>query len=192
MNIIKFDLDNLINNKSGFNYYIIGRSYEFGENGACINYKRALNYYYLGLSINDPFCIYSIGICYILGLNNYFSIDLSKGNRILSYVYSKIVALINDDSIDECIRIYAKYIDGIYHYFGLGNVNTDKIKAYNIICDCAKKGHIGAIYALGGIFYYKGVGCKRDILKAKHYLEIASNYGLNTATNMYNDMERMF
>ena len=45
MNIIKFDLNSIENQNTGFNYYILGRSYDLEENGAVQDYNKALEYY---------------------------------------------------------------------------------------------------------------------------------------------------
>ena len=44
MNIIKFNLDELENQNTGFSYYLLGRSYDLEENGAIQDYTKALEY----------------------------------------------------------------------------------------------------------------------------------------------------
>ena len=68
METIKFNLNKLENQNTGFSYYILGRSYDLEENGVEQNFEKALYYYQRGFEINYPLCIYSLGISYELGL----------------------------------------------------------------------------------------------------------------------------
>ena len=54
MNIIKFDLNDLKNQNTGFAYYILGRSYDLEENEATQNFDKALEYYLKGFNIDYP------------------------------------------------------------------------------------------------------------------------------------------
>ena len=45
MEIIKFDLNELEKVGTGFNYYLLGRSYDLEENGVEKDYDKALYYY---------------------------------------------------------------------------------------------------------------------------------------------------
>jgi TPR repeat protein len=184
MDIIKFNLDELENNKTGFSYYILGRSYDLEENGVTCDYDKALYYYNLGFNINYPLCIYSLGISYELGLGDVLSIDKDKAYNLLVDAYPKIIDLINSDVSKE-EKIYSKFVIGAYYYFGLGNIKKNYNKAFNIIKECADNGHIAAIYDLGANFYYNGNGCCANIELANYYLEIASNNGLKRAKELY-------
>ncbi len=187
MNVIKFDLEKLKTNKNGFSCYILGRSYDLEENGVSLNYNEALKYYNEGLKYNDPLCEYSLGISLILGLGDVLEINEEKGNKLLVDAYPRIIDIINNEELSFEERLYAKFVTGAYYYFGLGNIEKDDKRAFEIIKECAENGHIAAIYDLGTNFYYSGVGTKKDIEKAKYYLEIAKEEGLPRAIKKYNE-----
>jgi len=184
MEIIKFNLDELENQNTGFSYYLSGRSYDLEENGANQDYTKALEYYLKGLNIDYPLCIYSLGISYELGLGEILSIDKNKSKELLNTAYPKIVELINNPNISDTERIYAKFIIGAYYYFGLGNIEKDYNKAFEIIKECADKGHIAAIYDLGANFYYNGNGTEVNYELADYYLKIAKENGLKRAIDL--------
>ena len=185
MEVIKFNLDELKSNHSGFSCYILGRSYDLEENGAIENFEEALKYYNEG--INYPLCEYSLGISYILGLGDIIKQNKEKGTKLLIDAYPKIIELINNKDLSKEERLYAKFVTGAYYYFGLGNIEKDDSKAFEIIQECANEGHIAAIYDLGANFYYNGVGTEKDIEKAKYYLNIACEEGLPRALKKYNE-----
>ena len=187
MEIIKFDLDKLKDNLNGFSCYILGRSYDLEENDATEDFEKALMYYNKGMELNYPLCEYSIGISLILGLGNVLGIDEKRGTDLLIDAYPKIIELINNQNLSSEERIYAKFVTGAYYYFGLGNIEKDDKKAFEIISDCALKGHVAAIYDLGANFYYNGVGTEQDIEKARYYLNLACEVGLPRAIKKYNE-----
>jgi TPR repeat protein len=162
MEIIKFDLEKMKQKQDGFSYYILGRSYDLEENGASQNYNVALDYYQKGNELGYPLCAYSLGISYVLGLGDTLKVDKEKGKKLLVEAYPKIVELVNSQDTDEVERIYAKFVTGAYHYFGLGNIEKDYKQAFLIIKECAEKGHIAAIYDLGANFYYNGNGTEKS------------------------------
>ena len=187
MEIIKFDLEELKKNLNGFSCYILGRSYDLEENGVAEDLKKALKYYNEGMNLNYPLCEYSLGISLILGLGDVLDIDKEKGTKLLIGAYPRILDLINNKDLSPIERLYAKFVTGAYHYYGLGNVEKDDNKAFEIIKECAEEGHIAAIYDLGTNFYYNGVGTEQDIEKAKRYLSIACEAGLPRAIKKYNE-----
>ena len=187
MEIIKFNLDELKNNLDGFSCYILGRSYDLEENDATEDFKEALKYYNEGMNYGYPLCEYSIGISLILGLGDVLEIDKEKGTKLLIDAYPKIIKLINNQNVSPEERLYAKFVTGAYHYYGLGNIEKDDKKAFEIIKECALEGHIAAIYDLGANFYYNGVGTEQDVEKAKYCLNIAKEEGLPRAIKKYNE-----
>ena len=189
MDIIKFDLDKLKKEQDGFSYYILGRSYDLEENGAEQDYDIALEYYKKGYNLGHPLCKYSLGISYELCLGNALPIDEEKGNKLLQQAYPQIISLINSQDIGEIERIYAQFVTGAYYYFGLGGIEKDYKKAFEIIKECANKGHIAAIYDLGANFYYNGKGTDRNYRLSEHYLRIAKEAGLKRAINKYEEYE---
>lgn len=189
MNIIKFDLEELKKNLNGFNCYILGRSYDLSENGVEEDYKEALKYYNLGMNQAYPLCEYSLGISLLFGLGDAVEIDKEKGKKLLIDAYPKILELINNQELSNEERIYAKFVTGAYYYYGLGNIEKDDKKAFEIIRECANLGHIAAIYDLGANFYYNGVGTEKDLEKAKYYLNIACENNLKRAIKKYNEYQ---
>ena len=189
MEIIKFDLDKLQEKPDGFAYYILGRSYDLEENGAEQDYDVALEYYKKGNNLGYPLCTYSLGISYELGLGDALPIDEEKGNELLEQAYPEIIKLINSPDTDAIERIYAKFVTGAYHYFGLGNIKKDYQKAFEIIKDCADNGHIAAIYDLGANFYYNGNGTERNLKLAEYYLRLSKQAGLKRAIAKYKEYE---
>ena len=163
----------------------MGRSYDLEENGANQDYEKALFYYNKGLKLDYPLCIYSLGISYELGLDNVLSIDKERAKDLLILAYPKILELINNPNTFEEERIYSKFVIGAYYYFGLGNIKKDYKKAFEIIKECADKGHIAAIYDLGANFYFNGNGVNVNYELADYYLTIAKENNLPRAINLY-------
>lgn len=186
MEIIQFNLSELLKSNTGFAYYLLGRSYDLEENGALHDYNKALYYYQKGSDLDYPLCIYSLGISYELGLGEVLEVDKDKAKTLLTNAYPKIIDLINDSNITEIERIYAKFVTGAYYYFGLGDIEQDYNKAFEIIKECADKGHIAAIYDLGANFYFNGNGTDINYELADHYLNIAKENGLKRALDLYN------
>ena len=189
MEIIKFDLGELKNNQDDFSCYILGRSYDLEENGAEQNYNVALDWYKKGNDLGYPLCTYSLGISYELGLGNALDVDEEKGSKLLTEAYPRILQLIDSEDTDEVERVYAKFVTGAYHYFGLGNIEKDYKKAFEIIKECAEKGHIAAIYDLGANFYYNGNGTERNYKLSERYLRMAKEAGLKRAIDKYKEYE---
>ncbi len=63
-------------------------------------------------------------------------------------------------------------------------MEKDYSKAFDIIKECANKGHIAAIYDLGANFYYNGIGTDIDYELADYYLNIAKENGLKRAIEL--------
>lgn len=191
MEIIKFDLNELEKVGTGFNYYLLGRSYDLEENDVEQDYNKALYYYKKGFDLDYPLCIYSLGISYELGLGKILEVDKEKAKKLLTNAYPKIIELINNPNITELERVYAKFVTGAYYYFGLGEIEKDYSKAFEIIKECADKGHIAAIYDLGANFYYNGNGTDINYELANYYLNIAQENGLKRAIDLYKSRSKI-
>ncbi len=191
MEIIKFNLSELLKSNTGFAYYLLGRSYDLEENGAEQDYNKALYFYQKGFDIDYPLCIYSLGISYELGLGDVLEVDKDKAKILLTNAYSKIIELINNPNIPEIERVYAKFVTGAYYYFGLGEIEKDYSKAFEIIKECADKGHIAAIYDLGANFYFNGNGTDINYGLSDYYLNIAKENGLKRAIDLYDSRNKM-
>lgn len=184
MKVMKFDLNELEQQNTGFAYYLLGRSYDLEENGVKQDYDKALYYYQKGFNLDYPLCTYSLGISYELGLKELLKVDKKKAKKLLASAYPKIIELINNPNITEMERVYAKFVTGAYHYFGLGEIKKDYQKAFEIIKECADKGHIAAIYDLGANFYFNGNGTDINYELATYYLNIAKENGLKRAKDL--------
>lgn len=191
MEVIKFNINDLLNSEQGFAYYLLGRSYDLEENDVEEDYNKALYFYQKGFDLDYPLCIYSLGISYELGLGEVLKIDKEKAKGLLINAYPKIIELINNQNISEIERVYAKFVIGAYYYFGLGEIEKDYSKAFEIIKECADKGHIAAIYDLGANFYFNGNGTDVNYDLAAYYLNIAKENGLKRAINLYNSRIKM-
>lgn len=191
MEIIKFDLNELEKVGTGFTYYLLGRSYDLEENNVEQDYNKALYYYQKGFDLDYPLCIYSLGISYELGLGKILEVDKEKAKKLLTNAYSKIIELINNPNISEIERVYAKFVTGAYYYFGLGEIGKDYNKAFEIIKECADKGHIAAIYDLGANFYFNGNGTDINYELADYYLNIAKENGLKRARDLFDSRNKM-
>lgn len=188
--IIKFDLNELKKLDTGFAYYLLGRSYDLEENGAEQDYNRALYYYQKGFDVDYPLCTYSLGISYELGLGEVLNIDKNKSKELLINAYPKTIELINNPNTSEIEKIYAKFVTGAYFYFGLGNIEKDYNKAFEIIKGCADDGHIAAIYDLDANFYFKGNGTDINYELSDYYLNIAKENGLKRAIKLYDSRSK--
>ncbi len=191
MEIIQFNLSELLKSNTGFAYYLLGRSYDLEENGAEQDYNKALYFYQKGFDIDYPLCIYSLGISYELGLGDVLEVDKDKAKILLTNAYSKIIELINNPNITEIERVYTKFVTGAYYYFGLGEIEKDYSKAFEIIKECADKGHIAAIYDLGANFYFNGNGTDINYGLSDYYLNIAKENGLKRAIDLYDSRNKM-
>lgn len=191
MNIIKFDLKNLEHQGTGFAYYLLGRSYDLEENGVEQDYNKALYYYQKGFDIDYPLCIYSLGISYELGLGELLDIEKNKAKELLINAYPKIIELINNPDTNEIEKVYAKFVTGAYYYFGLGEIEQDYKKAFEIIKECADNGHIAAVYDLGANFYFNGNGTDINYDLADYYLNIAKDNGLKRAIDLYSTRNKI-
>lgn len=191
MEIIKFDLNELEKVGTRFNYYLLGRSYDLEENDVEQDYNKALYYYQKGFDLDYPLCIYSLGISYELGLGKILEVDKEKAKKLLTNAYPKIIELINNPNIPEIERVYAKFVTGAYYYFGLGEIEKDYSKAFEIIKECADKGHIAAIYDLGANFYFNGNGTDINYELTDYYLNIAKENGLKRARDLFDLRNKM-
>ena len=112
-----------------------------------------------------------------------------KGNELLKKAYPKIIQLVNSEDIDNIERVYSRFVIGAYYYFGLGGIEKDYKKAFEIIKECADNGHIAAIYDLGANFYYNGNGTDKNLKLSEKYLKIAKDAGLKRAIGKYDEYE---
>lgn len=184
-NIIKpiiFDLNEIrkkAENDDGFACYILGRSYDSEENGAEQSFEKAMYWYERGMQLGDPRCAYGVGACYYFG--DGVEQDKEKAKQIHIKVYESLLKLINEEQGSLIRQAFSKFCLGAYYYFGFGNVDKDEEKAFELIDDCAKQGHLPAIYDLGANFYYNGVGTEKNLRLSEYYLEMAAKTGLPRA-----------
>lgn len=82
------------------------------------------------------------------------------------------------------------YSLGISYELGLGEIEKDYSKAFEIIKECADKGHVAVIYDLGANFYFNGNGTEINYELADYYLNIAKENGLKRAMHLYEARSR--
>lgn len=179
---IIFDLDNVrrkAENGDKFACYILGRSYDSEENGAKQSFEKAMYWYQRGKELGDPLCAYGVGACYFLG--DGVEQNKEKAKQIHIEAYESLLELINEEQETPRKQAFSKFCLGAYYYFGFGNVERDEKKAFELIHECAIRGHLPAIYDLGANFYYNGVGTEKNLKLSEYYLKMAANAGLPRA-----------
>ncbi len=188
-NIIKpmiFDLSELeVNAREGDKLacYILGRSYDSEENGAEQNFKKAMYWYERGKELGDPRSTYGVGACYYFG--DGVEQDKEKAKHIHIQAYKPLLELIEEEKQNLRKQAFSKFCLGAYYYFGFGEVEIDRNKAFELIHDCAMQGHLPAIYDLGANFYYNGVGTEKNLKLSEYYLKMAVDAGLPRAKVKY-------
>lgn len=178
-----FDVEELLrnaNNGDGLACYLLGRSYDSGENGLEQDFGKALYWYNRGKEFGDPRCTYGVGACYYFG--DGVEQDKKKAYEFFIKAYHPLLDLIEQEKNIPNRQAFSIFCLGAYYYFGFGDIEKNEKTAFELIYDSAMKGHIAGIYDLGANFYYNGVGTERDLKKSKLYLEIASHFGLKRAT----------
>lgn len=169
------ELEENAKNGDGLSCYILGRSYDNGENGL----EQNLYWYNQGKELEDPSCIYGVGACYYFG--DGVKEDKNKAYGLFIKTYQPLLKLIEQEKNIPNRQAFSMFCLGAYYYFGFGDIKKDDNTAFKLIYDSAMKCHIAGIYDLGANFYYNWVGTERDLEKSKFYLELASNYGLPRA-----------
>lgn len=174
-------LEEEANNKNSLACYILGRSYDSGENSVEQNYEKAFYWYNKGKELNDPRCFYGVAACYYFG--DGVKKDLNKAYELFVKAYQPLLELIKEEKLEPKKQAFSIFCLGAYYYFGFGNIKENKNKAFQLIYESAMKGHIGAIYDLGANFYYNGIGTEKNLELSKYYLELSANYNLARAKN---------
>lgn len=179
MNNIKpmlFDLNTLKEqalNGDELSAYILGRSYFSSENGAKCDYNEAFKWYKYGAdTLNDPRCIYGLGICYDDGVG--VDKDQEKADQLFRKALNLLQTLIEQNDP------FAKFVMGAYYFYGFAGIEQDNKKAFETIYSSAMQGHLAGIYDIG-TFYHNGAGIDIDYEKSKYYLELAASVGLERA-----------
>lgn len=184
------DLEENAKKGDGLSCYILGRSYDSGENGLEQNFNKALFWYNKGKKLEDPRCIYGVGACYYFG--DGVEQDKKQAYELFVKVYQPLLELIEQEKNIPNRQAFSIFCLGAYYYFGFGDIEKDDNTAFKLIYDSAMKGHIAGIYDLGANFYYNGIGTERDLEKSKFYLELASKYGLPRAIKKLQEYKTMY
>lgn len=184
------DLEENAKKGDGLSCYILGRSYDSGENGLEQNFNKALFWYNKGKKLEDPRCIYGIGACYYFG--DGVEQDKKQAYELFVKAYQPLLELIEQEKNIPNRQAFSIFCLGAYYYFGFGDIEKDDNTAFKLIYDSAMKGHIAGIYDLGANFYYNGIGTERDLEKSKFYLELASKYGLPRAIKKLQEYKTMY
>ncbi len=184
------DLEENAKKGDGLSCYILGRSYDSGENGLEQNFNKALFWYNKGKKLEDPRCIYGVGACYYFG--DGVEQDKKQAYELFVKAYQPLLELIEQEKNIPNRQAFSIFCLGAYYYFGFGDIEKDDNTAFKLIYDSAMKGHIAGIYDLGANFYYNGIGTERDLEKSKFYLELASKYGLPKAIKKLQEYKTMY
>lgn len=184
------DLEENAKKEDGLSCYILGRSYDSGENGLEQNFNKALFWYNKGKKLEDPRCIYGVGACYYFG--DGVEQDKKQAYELFVKAYQPLLELIEKEKNIPNRQAFSIFCLGAYYYFGFGDIEKDDNTAFKLIYDSAMKGHIAGIYDLGANFYYNGVGTERDLEKSKFYLELASKYGLPRAIKKLQEYKTIY
>ena len=128
--------------------------------------------------------------CYILGRSNDSEENgaeqnFEKAKQIHIQAYKPLLKLIEEEKQNLRKQAFSKFCLGAYYYFGFGEVEIDKNKAFGLIHDCAMQGHLPAIYDLGANFYYNGIGTEKNLKFSEYYLKMAVDAGLPRAKVKY-------
>ncbi len=184
------DLEENAKKGDGLSCYILGRSYDSGENGLEQNFNKALFWYNKGKKLEDPRCIYGVGACYYFG--DGVEQDKKQAYELFVKAYQPLLELIEQEKNIPNRQAFSIFCLGAYYYFGFGDIEKDDNTAFKLIYDSAMKGHIAGIYDLGANFYYNGIGTERDLEKSKFYLELASKYGLPRSIKKLQEYKTMY
>lgn len=184
------DLEENAKKGDGLSCYILGRSYDSGENGLEQNFNKALFWYNKGKKLEDSRCIYGVGACYYFG--DGVEQDKKQAYELFVKAYQPLLELIEQEKNIPNRQAFSIFCLGAYYYFGFGDIEKDDNTAFKLIYDSAMKGHIAGIYDLGANFYYNGIGTERDLEKSKFYLELASKYGLPRAIKKLQEYKTMY
>lgn len=184
------DLEENAKKGDGLSCYILGRSYDSGENGLEQNFNKALFWYNKGKKLEDPRCIYGVGACYYFG--DGVEQDKKQAYELFVKAYQSLLELIEQEKNIPNRQAFSIFCLGAYYYFGFGDIEKNNNTAFKLIYDSAMKGHIAGIYDLGANFYYNGIGTERDLEKSKFYLELASNYGLPRAIKKLQEYKTIY
>ena len=184
------DLEKTAESGDGLSCYILGRSYDSGENGAEQNFEKALYWYNKGKELGDPRCVYGVGACYYFG--DGIKQDKNKAYELFVRAYQPLLELIEQEKNNPNRQAFSIFCLGAYYYFGFGDLEKNDRIAFELIYESAMKGHIAGVYDLGANFYYNGIGTTKDLKKSKLYLEIASNFGLPRAIKKLQEYQPVY
>ena len=128
--------------------------------GVMPNMEKAFAWYQKGAELNQPHCLYFLGVFYCTG--DMVHQDYRKGN---AYLHQAAEA----GEPDAWFQLAE------HQFFGFG-MKTDKKAALRKYQKAAELGSVDAIYQLG-FFYQKGEVVRKDKKKALHYFEQAAKQG---------------
>ena len=134
--------------QNGLAAYIVGRSYYSQENGCKQDYETSLRWYKYGyMVLKDPRCEYGYAMfLYDDGESEPEGViekDNKLANKLFAEAYPKLKKLAQEGDM------YANFILGAYHNYGIGGVTKDFSQAIKYIEESAKLGHSGACYDMG-------------------------------------------
>lgn len=159
----------------GLSAYVMGRNFYSAENGYEQDYKLSYEIYKYGVEkFDDPRCLYGYAMFYFddgeSESENVVDKDNALANELFAKAYPRLVDLSNSGDV------FATFILGAYHNYGLGRVEKSFENALPYIEKAASLGHSGACYDLGR-FYEIGKGVKKDLKTSADYYRKAAELG---------------
>jgi TPR repeat protein len=103
-------------------------------------------------------------------------------DKIVAEIFKEVA---DDETSETSKHSEAKLRYGNCLYYGKG-VEKNESEAHKYFEEAAEDGIKVAMYNVG-IMYYKGIGCTKDIEKAKYYMELAVYNGYEVAIKLRNE-----
>ena len=125
------DLEENAKNGDGLSCYILGRSYDSGENGVKQNFEKALYWYNKGKELDDPRCIYGVGACYYFG--DGVKEDKNKAHELFVKAYQSLLELIEQEKNIPNRQAFSIFCLGAYYYFGFGDIEKNNNTAFKLM-----------------------------------------------------------
>ena len=113
------ELEASAKNSDGLSCYILGRSYDSGENGVKQNFEKALYWYNKGKLLGDSRCIYGVGACYYFG--DGIEQDKDQAYQLFVKAYQPLLESIEQEKDTPNKQAFSIFCLGAYYYFNKQN-----------------------------------------------------------------------
>lgn len=156
----------------GLSAYLVGRSFYSQENGANLDYTESYKWYQFGYEkLGDARCQYGFAMFYFDDGESESKGVVEKDNKFANKLFADAYPKLQ--KLAEQGDMYANFILGAYHNYGIGGIKKNFSQAIKHIEKSAELGHSGACFDMGK-FYMEGRGVKKDLAKAKLFFEKAA------------------